>query len=154
MTRDAWSEIQDTTKFRSWTLDSKLGVRAAHYSRNAFSETGANAVSLDGSSDALETRESDININLFRRSGAWRPRVLLDFRRQIGEQAPTADVQFAGRADSQFVVNGLPVPRNAFQGLFGLTMRTQSGLEMTVEYRNRAGAGRSAQCDHFRMRFR
>ena len=154
VTRDAWSEIQDTTKFRSWTLDSKLGLRAAHYSRNAFSETGANAVSLDGSSDALETRESDINIHLFRRSGAWRPRVLLDFRRQIGDQAPTADVQFAGRADSQFVVNGLPVPRNAFQGLFGLTMRTQSGLEMTVEYETEQAPDEAHNAIHFRMRFR
>jgi uncharacterized protein with beta-barrel porin domain len=154
VTRDAWSEIQDTTKFRSWTLDSKLGLRAAHYSRSAFSETGANAVSLDGSADALRTRESDVNINLFRRSGAWRPRVLLDFRRQIGDQAPTADVQFAGRADSQFVVNGLPVPRNAFQGLFGLTMRTQSGLEMTVEYETEQAPDEAHNAVHFRMRFR
>ncbi len=154
VTRDAWSEVQDTAKFRSWTLDSKIGLRAAHYSRNAFNETGANAVSLDGSPDALKTRESDININLFRRTGAWRPRVLLDFRRQIGDQAPTADVQFAGRSDSQFTVNGLPVPQNAFQGLFGLTMRTQSGLEWTIEYETQQAQDESHNAVHFRMRFR
>ncbi len=154
VTRDAWSEFQDTTKFHSWTLDSKIGVRAAHYSRNGFSETGANAVSLDGNPDAMSTRESDVNIHLFRRSGTWRPRVLLDFRRQLGDEAPTADVQFAGRTDSQFVVNGLPVPRNAFQGLFGLTMRSGSGLEFTLEYETEQAPDEAHNAVHFRMRFR
>jgi fibronectin-binding autotransporter adhesin len=154
VTRDAWSEWQHTAKFHTWTLDSKLGVRAAHYSRRAFSETGANAISLDGNPDALASRESDVNIHLFRRSGVWRPRVLLDFRRQIGDEAPTADVQFAGRADSQFIVNGLPVPRNAFQGLFGLTMRTGSGFELTFEYETQQAVDESHNAVHFRMRFR
>jgi uncharacterized protein with beta-barrel porin domain len=154
VTRDAWSEWQHTAKFHSWTLDSKLGLRAAHYSRNAFSETGANAISLDGRPDALKTRESDINIHLFRRSRTWRPRVQLDFRRQIGDGATSADVQFAGRSDSQFVVNGLPVPHNAFQGVFGLTMRTQAGLELTLEYETEQAPDEAHNAVHFRMRFR
>jgi len=154
VTRDAWSEWQHTAKFHSWTLDSKLGLRAAHYGRNAFSETGASAISLDGRPDALKTRESDINFHLFRRSGAWRPRVQLDFRRQIGDDATSADVQFAGRSGSRFVVNGLPVPQNAFQGVFGLTMRTQAGLELTLEYETEQAPDEAHNAVHFRMRFR
>jgi hypothetical protein len=48
----------------------------------------------------------------------------------------------------------LPVPRNAFQGLFGLTMRTQSGLEMTVEYETEQAPDEAHNAVHFRMRFR
>jgi autotransporter-associated beta strand protein len=153
-TRDSWTELQHTKKFTAWTLDSKLGFRNAHFSRNTFNERGAGAISLDGSEDTLTSRESHVDIHLFKKTGAWRPRMLVTYRREFSDDATSADVNFQNRPDSQFEVTGLPVPRDTYHGLFGLSMRTLSGLEYTFEYETQQARDESHHAVHFRMRFR
>jgi autotransporter-associated beta strand protein len=151
---DAWTEWQHTQKWTSWTLDSKFGLRAARYSRNTFNESGAGAVSLAAAAEALKSRESHLEVNLFKRTGAFRPRAHVTYRREFGDEATTADVNFENRPDSQFEVQGLPLPRDTFHGLFGMTVRTLSGLEYTFEYETQQAKDESHHALHFRMRFR
>jgi hypothetical protein len=152
--RDAWTELQDTFKRAGWIFDSKVAFRAAHLDRNAFRENGADALSLDGASSALKTREGTFEGHYYRRTGSWRPNILVSFTREVGDDTTEADVNFADNPDSQFVVRGAQIPVNTFHGLFGLTMRTLMGLEYTFEYETQQAKGESHNSVHFRMRFR
>ncbi len=131
---DAWSEWQFTRKFNTWTVDTKLGLRASRFSRTGFSESGADSISLTAAPQSLSAGETNVDFHAFRRSGTWRPNVLLTYRRQFGDDFTSANVAFAGNPDSEFAVKGFPVPRNTFQGLFAITMRSAAGLLFTLEY--------------------
>jgi hypothetical protein len=152
-TQDAWSEWQTTQKFKGWTVDSKLGLRAARFSRKSFAESGADSISLAGLAEELTMREANVDLHLFKRSGNWRPNILMTYRREVGDDTTGADVNFAGRPDSQFEVQGVPIPTDTFQGLFGLTARIL-GLEYTFEYETKQSRDESHHAVHFRMRFR
>jgi fibronectin-binding autotransporter adhesin len=153
-TRDAWSEWQTTQKFGTWTVDSKIGIRAAHFSRTSFTETGADSISLAAAAQDIKTRESNVDLHVFKRSGNWRPNIMMTYRREFGDNTTVTDVNFAGQPNSQFAVEGVPVPVNTFQGLFGLTMRSFSGLEYTFEYETQVAQNETHNAIHFRMRFR
>ena len=129
-------------------------MRAAHYDGKAFAESGADSIPLDGATQDMKMRESHVEVHLFRRSGGWRPNILVNYRRELGDRSTQADVRFAGSPDSQFAVQGLPLPVNTFSGLFGLAMRTGSGLEYTLDYRTQQAKGESHHSVSFRMRFR
>jgi fibronectin-binding autotransporter adhesin len=151
-TADAWSELQHTRKWSGWMTDSKFGFRATRYVRRAFDETGAGAISLAGIEDVLKSRETHFDFNTFKQSGSWRPRIVLNYLREFGDDATVADVNFQQRPESQFQVTGIPIPRDMFHGLFGLTMRTLSGLEYTVEYETTQASNESHNAVRFRVR--
>ena len=46
------------------------------------------------------------------------------------------------------------MPTTTFHGLFGLTIRTFTGLEYTFEYETLQAKGESHNSVHFRMKFR
>lgn len=151
---DGWTELEHTQKWTEWTLDSKAGWRSARFGREEFSERGAGSISLEGAATSLVSHESHFEVDLFKKTGGWRPRMLITFRREFGDDATTADVNFENRPDSQFEVTGLPIPRNTFHGLFGLTMHSQLGLEYILEYETQQASGESHHAFHFRMRFK
>ena len=151
--QDTWSELQGTKKFGLWTLDSKVGIRAARLLRNPFSESGADSVSLAAQAEEITSREANLDVHLFKRKGNWRPNILMSYRHESGDQSTAANLNFEGRPDSQFEVQGVSVPMDTFQGLFGLTARI-FGLEYTVEYETKQSREESHNAFHFRMRFR
>src|SRR5262249_3502868 len=153
-TQDVWTELQHTQKWQSWLMDSKVGVRATRIVRRAFGESGAGEISLDGLEDTLKSRQTHIDINALKKTGAWRPRIVLNFIHEFADEATLADVSFQQRPESQFEVNGIPIPRDMFHGLFGLTMRTLSGLEYTFEYETTQASNESHNAVHFRVRFK
>ena len=153
-TEDLWGDLQHTYKKPSWLMDSKIGLRATRYVRRAFTETGGGSISLDGAEEVLQSREVRFDFHAFKKTGGWRPRILLNYMREFGDDATSADVNFKERPESQFQVTGLPIPRDMFHGLFGLTMRSMSGLEYTVEYETTQATNESHNAVHFRMRFR
>lgn len=152
--KDTWTEIKDTFRRGSWVYNWKVGWRAATYSRNPFTESGAGALSLVGLADVFKTKEADVNIHAFRRSGTWRPRILLSYRRELGDLATNSNVQLGGQSAGDFIVNGVPIPQSEFHGLFGLTMRTSLGFEYTIEYETRVAKDENHQGVHFRVRFK
>jgi fibronectin-binding autotransporter adhesin len=154
VTRDAWSEFEDTWKRAGWIFDTKIAVRAAHLDRRAFTETGADSISLAGAEDVLQTREGTFEGHYYKRTGNWRPNILVSYTREVGDDTTQADVNFAGYPQSRFVVQGAQVPITTFHGLFGLTVRTFTGLEYTFEYETQQARGESHNSVHFRMKFR
>jgi hypothetical protein len=151
---DTWTELQSTQKFRGYTMDTKIGFRAARLTRDAFSETGADSISLAGAADTFHARESHVEWHLFRKTGNWRPNILVNYRRESGDDTTKADVAFEGAPNSQFPVQGVTVPVNNYQGLFGLSIRTFSGLIYTFEYETQQSSTESHHAVHFRVKFK
>ncbi len=152
--REAWTEVQSTQKSDTWTFDSKVGYRATHLDRQPYSETGADSISLDALATIFQTRDASVDFHAFRRSGNWRPNILVSYHHTYGDISNVADVKFQGVPNSQFDVVGAQVPLDTYNGLFGLTVRTGSGLEYTVEYETRQSVDESTNAFHFRVRFR
>ena len=154
VTRDQWSEWQDTVRVGTWTMESKVGWRRATYGRDQFAETGASAISLLALAQDLTTKEADVNIHTYRRSGSWRPNLQINFRRELGDDLTNADVQFTGQPTTDFQVNGVPIAQDQLHIIAGLTMRTKLGLEYTIEYETLRATNENHQGVHFRVRFR
>jgi len=151
-TRDAWSDWQFTRKFGTWTFDGKLGLRVASYTRQAFGEAGADSISLDVANQTLSTREFNIDIHHFRHAGTWRPNIWVTYRRDFGESWTRAGAAFAGAPTNEFEIQGMPVPRDTFQGLFGITMRSRAGIGYTIEYQFMRNSDETRQSFRFKVR--
>ena len=150
--RDAWSDWEYTRKFGTWTFDGKLGLRVASYTRQAFTESGADSISLEVAPETLSTKEFSVDLHQFRYTGTWRPNIWLTYRREFGEDWTRAAMNFVGNANSDFTVQGMPVPRDTFQGLFGITMRTGRGLLYTFEYQIMHSSEELRQSLRFKVR--
>jgi autotransporter-associated beta strand protein len=151
---DAWSEWQDTINIKTWRTESKVGWRHARFSRKAFEEAGAGPLSLVGAADVLTSTEADVLLRMWRREGAWRPHFLFSYRRQLGDDENRMKVGFVSNPNVTFDVNGLPLARNTVLGRTGLTLRTGSGLEYTVQYEFRHAESETRHTADFRIRFR
>jgi uncharacterized protein with beta-barrel porin domain len=151
---DTWSEWQDTINIRTWRTESKVGWRHARFSRKAFEETGAGPLSLVGDDDMLTSTEADVLLRTWRREGAWRPHFLFSYRRQLGDDENRMKVGFVANPNVKFDVNGLPLARNTVLGRTGLTLRTGSGLEYSVQYEFRHAESETRHTGDFRIRFR
>jgi hypothetical protein len=151
---DAWTEVQHTKKWDSWTADTKVGLRVTRLTRQPFSELGADSISLVSPELQLHTRDTNIDFHTWKRSGNYRPNILVSIHHASGDTGNYADLHFAGAPDSGFDTSGAQIPLNTFSGLFGLTVRSFSGLEYTLEYETRQSDQESTNAVHFRMRFR
>jgi hypothetical protein len=151
---DEWSELKDTLKVKGWTYDWRTGIRQARIARKPFQETGAGSISLSGGDDTVTTREADVNINIFRGKGSFRPRFLVNYRRQFAPDVTTADLTFAGQPNGNFQVDGLPIPTVEYSGLAGFTKVGLFGLEYTLEYTFTHSKEETHNALSFRMRFR
>jgi outer membrane autotransporter protein len=130
---DGWTELKGAKKVSGWNIDYKTSVRASRVSRNAFTETGAGSISLQGADDTVTVREADVNINSYKKVGKWRPRFMVEYRREFAPDATNTDLNFEGRPDASFETQGLPIPQVEYQGIAGITMHGNL-LEYTIEY--------------------
>jgi len=151
---DAWTELADTFKHRTWTYDAKVGWRHARYGSGPWRESGAQSLSLMAEKQAEHSTQADIKISAARHEGGLRPHVAFAYKRELGDPDATAEVQFADAADSAFAVEGLGFQKNTTTGQGGVTVRTASGIEYTLDYEARHATGQTAQSVHFRLRYK
>lgn len=150
---DTWSEYNDSTKVRTYTLDWMVGTRHARVTRDAFDETGANSLSLSGDDDTLSLTQTDVKLHLWRHEGNIRPFFETTLRRELTNGETTTAVQFTGVENSRFKVDGLTVPGNTFIGRGGVTWRTWLG-NWTFEYQIHKSPGQTRQTADLRVRFK
>jgi hypothetical protein len=150
---DAWSEYDDSVGVKTYVLDWMVGFRQARFSRGGFSESGAAGLALTAPEQILTLRHSDVKLHLWRKSGTYRPYVETMFRRELTDGTTDMAMRFADEPDSDFTVDGVPVPGNLFAGRAGLTMMTRLGA-WTVEYALRKAAGQTRQTADMRIRFK
>ena len=154
VTRDTWTEWKDTETIGTYKIDGKVGWRRATYDRNPFIESGAAAASLVGLADTLVTKESDVDFKLLRQSGKYRPLLQMPYRRELGDDATAANMQLGDLPAGRYLVNGVPIPRDQYHLVAGLTLHTDDGTQYTLEYETLQATGESHQGVHLRVRFK
>jgi hypothetical protein len=150
---DTWGEYDDSLGVKTYVLDWMVGIRQARFSRGGFSESGAAALALSAPEQILTLRHSDVKLHLWRKSGTYRPYVETMFRREMTDGSTGMTLRFSDEPDSDFTVDGVPVPGNMFAGRGGLTMHTRLGA-WTFEYAIRKAAGQTRQTGDVRIRFK
>jgi uncharacterized protein with beta-barrel porin domain len=148
---DQWSEYSDHFDVGTYRVDYLFGIRRATFTRDAFTENGAGALSLAHDGSELTLRDTDVKVHWWRRSGGTRPYAEAFFRRSSGFEY-TLPVEFADEEDSDFLTSGLPLGQNAFAGRIGVTFVRSLG-RLTVEYRFREASGQTSQSADLRFRF-
>jgi autotransporter-associated beta strand protein len=151
---DIWTEFEDSVKVGGWNYDARVGYRRANYGRGAWSETGAQSLSLKAAAQSQNSKQSDIRINAFKRTGAWRPHWSFAYKRELGNRDTSTNVQLADASNTQFVVNGLPMPATTLTARGGVTYHSALGLQYTLDYEVHRAAGQADQGLHFRVRFK
>jgi autotransporter-associated beta strand protein len=154
MSDDVWTEVKDSVKIKTWTYDGKVGWRHARYGSGPLKETGAQSLSLQAPAQADHSTQADVRFNAFRHTGGIRPHVSFSYRRELGDAGTTTNVQFADNPQSGFAVEGLAFAKNTTTALGGVTVRTGSGIEYTLDYEARHAVGQTAQSVHFRLRYK
>jgi hypothetical protein len=102
---DGWGEVAKGADIGRWRLDFVAGVRHARFSREAFVETGAGALSLEAGRETTRLSEGDVKLRWTRRKGLLRPYVSALYRRSTG-MPQTTSLWFAGKEDSRFETRG------------------------------------------------
>ena len=148
---DQWSEYADNFDIKTYTLDFMFGLRRARFSRDAFLETGAGALSLRSRGDTISLTDVDAKIHFRRREGNMRPYVEALVRHSSGFRYKLP-VEFAADENSDFEAAGLPMGRNAFAGRAGVWFDRRIGT-FILEYRIRVASGQTVQTGGLRFRF-
>jgi autotransporter-associated beta strand protein len=152
-TTDSWSEIHDSRKRGTYTIEGLLGIRHARISRGSFSETGALALSLNAAEQIIKLTQTDVRLHLWRRSGTYRPFLDANYRRELAAGGTTAALAFSGLANSNFQVQGIGVPLNMYSGRLGMTLATFAG-QATFTYEFKQAPGQRRQTASIRFRFK
>lgn len=153
LVNDTWGEYDDSVEVKTYVLDWMVGMRQARFSRGGFSESGAGGLALAAAEQILTLRHTDVKLHLWRKGGKYRPYMETMFRRELTDGSTGMTLQFADEPDSDFTVDGVPVPGNMFAGRAGVTMVTRVGA-LTFEYAIRKAAGQTGQTAGVRVRFR
>jgi len=152
---DQWSELHDSRKAGTYTFEGLVGIRHARFSRQGWSETGADSLSLEGQADqSLTLNETDIKISGYRRSGTFRPFFETFFRHELTNAQTLTELSFAGAANSNFQIAGLPVPGNTYSGKIGASMMLRFAGQLTAEYSFLTSAAETRQSVGVRFRFK
>ena len=152
-TKDAWSEIHDSRKVGSYTIEGLFGLRHARISRASFLETGAISLSLDGVEESLALTQTDVKVHAFRREGTFRPFFDFKYRRELAEGKTEANVKFTGLPNSEFIVEGINVPASSYHTRAGVTFATLVG-QATFTYEFKKAPGQTRQTASLRFRFK
>jgi uncharacterized protein with beta-barrel porin domain len=151
-TTDSWSEIHDSRKVKTYTIEGLLGIRHVRISRSAFSETGALSLSLSALEQIIKLTQTDVRVHAWRREGSYRPFLDLNYRHELANGDSTTNVSFSGLPNSGFMVQGLGAPVDSFAGKVGVTFVPLFG-QATFTYEFKAAPGQTRNSVGFRVRF-
>jgi autotransporter-associated beta strand protein len=141
-----WVDVAGNYTAGTWLLQPGVGVRRARYQRSAWTESGADALSLSAPSQSLSSSQADASLRFTRARGRVRPYALASYRRELGEGLTTTTLQLSGDATGRYTVQGLPFALNRGTGGAGFSTRLGEGADVSVGYRIEGG---SSQLQHF-----
>jgi uncharacterized protein with beta-barrel porin domain len=152
---DQWSELHDSRKVGTYTFEGLVGIRHARFSRQGWTETGADSLSLEGQADqSLTLNETDIKISGHRRSGTFRPFFETFYRHELSNAQTITELSFAAAANSNFQIAGLPVPGNTYSGKIGASMMLRFAGQLTAEYSFLTSSAETRQSVGLHFRFK
>lgn len=150
---DQWSEYDDETDIKTYSLEWFFGLRRVTFGRQGFVETGANALSLLAPNQTVKMRQADARFYIWRRERDVRPYLEIMYRRELTAGLNTLKVEFDDIPNSGFQVEGLPMPRNMFSARGGVTLMTWLGA-WTFEYHYRHAPNQTVHGGDIRVRFK
>jgi uncharacterized protein YhjY with autotransporter beta-barrel domain len=98
--------------------------RSARYSRAAWSETGADSLSLSSTAQALWSAQVGGGLQVVRSTGRFRPTVSTTYRRELTDGRTAMTLQLLDGSSGRFVTEGLFLPKNMISIQPGLVFRT------------------------------
>ena len=123
---DVWGEERFNAAIGSWLFSPSVGLRYARYGRRAWTENGADALSLTAPDQTFSSEQADAGLSFSRAAGRFRPRASATYRHELNSRQTAATLVLSGVTDGTFVVDGLPLARDTVVGRAGLTLRTGS----------------------------
>ena len=121
---DVWGEARFNAMLRSWNVQPTLGMRRARYGLSAWSEIGADALSLSAGSQSIASTQADAGIRLSRSIGGFQPFVSAMHRRELTDGRTTVRLRLGDHPDGAFDVEGLRFADTvAFEAGFTLRRR-------------------------------
>ena len=104
---EAWASTRVDIPVGSWDLQPSVGVRAARFGLDSWTERGAEALSLTGASQANRSTQADAGLRFARALGRFRPYIGAMYRRELGNRRTTATLRLGEETDGMFEVSGL-----------------------------------------------
>jgi uncharacterized protein YhjY with autotransporter beta-barrel domain len=146
----AWIDLSFDTAIGGWLLQPGTGFRAARYGYDAWTETGAGALSLSAPSQHLRSTQADLSLHIARAAGRLRPYGSATYRRELGKGRTETALQFGTDAAGGFRVQGQPFAADRMIGAVGLAS-AQAGF--SFGYRVDSGGGQLRHAVDFGVRF-
>jgi uncharacterized protein YhjY with autotransporter beta-barrel domain len=120
----------------SWDLLPTVGMRAAWYCLNDWSESGADSLSLTAPAQTVKSVQADAGARIGRATGTLRPFGSGWYRRELTDGRTAATVQFVDRSTGTFEIRGPDLVSDAVGGQAGLTViRPRFALSVYYEVR-------------------
>jgi fibronectin-binding autotransporter adhesin len=150
---DVWGEERFNAAVGSWSFSPSVGLRHARYRRNAWAESGADALSLTAPDQTFSSTQADAGLSFNRTRGWIRPLASATYRREVNNRQTAATLALSGTADGTFVVSGLPMARDTVVGRVGLTVRAGSS-DFSLIYEWRGARAQTRQAIQFTLGFK
>jgi fibronectin-binding autotransporter adhesin len=137
---ELWSEVRLDKRLGVWRVQPTAGLRHARYGVSAYTETGADALSLSASARSVSSLQADMGMRVSRALGSLRPYIGGTMRRELASGQTTAALRFANDPDGFFHAEGLRLSKGSAIGQAGLLFRAGGiGLSMMYEARRTSG---------------
>jgi autotransporter-associated beta strand protein len=149
---DVWAEWVRPTRLANWGLRPHAAVRYASYGRRAWTESGADALSLSAPAQAIATATTEVGLHAARSAGRFRPEAGMTYRRLLNDGQTAAALQLADGVDGLFRVRGQRFVSQATTIVGGLGFRANR-FASSVTYHVRHAAGHQQHGIQFSLSF-
>ena len=149
---DLWGDWALPVRLGAWMTHPSVGVRYARYANHAWTESGADALSLSAADRTIVSAQTDLGLHVMRAIGRFRPNVSATYRRELSNGRTTTAFQLSNLADGNFVVDGLPFARDNLTARTGFTF-TLEPFDLSLLLEVRRAPGQTNHAIQFGVRF-
>jgi uncharacterized protein with beta-barrel porin domain len=121
---DVWGDWEIPLRVSRWIARPVASFRSARYSRGAWSETGADSLSLSANAQTIWSAQAGGGVQVMRSTGRFRPTVSTTYRRELTDGRTAMALHLLDDTGSRFTTQGLFLPKNMISVQPGVVFRT------------------------------
>ena len=149
---DVWAQWSMTGRIGKWSLAPGAGVRYARYSRGAWTEQGADSLSLSAPASSIGAMHADVGVRATRAAGRFRPNVSLLYRREL-TSLPVTMVQLSDRVEGLFALTGANLTADHLTSRAGVAYSLAGDVALSLAYELRHARDQARQTLRFGIEF-
>ena len=149
---DVWGQLSTVSRFGKWSVAPAAGFRLARYSRAAWAEQGAGALSLSAPESIARAAHVDLGVRAARALGRFRPNVSFLYRRALGAVSAT-EIQLSDRAEGGFSISGTNLTGDHLTSRAGLAYALAGDVALSLVYELRQASPQARQSVRFGVEF-